>query len=137
MEALANHGLNQTRPGRALHVTYRTVFILFSLSMVMDGVAGVLREQNGQEAMRLLGYPIYVLVIVGTAKLLGVITLWQTRYRLLREWAYAGFTINFVGAFASWLAVEPSLGTLVPPVVMLIVLFTIYTLEKRGRQANA
>lgn len=103
----------------------------------MDGVAGVLREQNGQEAMRLLGYPIYVLVIVGTAKLLGVITLWQTRYRLLREWAYAGFTINFVGAFASWLAVEPSLGTLVPPVVMLIVLFTIYTLEKRGRQANA
>lgn len=133
MEAITQPVSNPTpsRPGRLRRMTYWALFIVFSLAMVMDGIAGVLREETGQEVMRQLGYPVYVLVIVGTAKLLGVAALWQPRSRTLTEWAYAGFTINFVGAFASWAFVDPQPGTLAPPVLMLVVLFTIYGLSKR------
>ncbi|MFA7285366.1 MAG: DoxX family protein [Candidatus Paceibacterota bacterium] len=52
-----------------------------------------------------LGYPLYMLYILGTAKFLGVIALWQNKFPNLREWAYAGFFIDLVGAIASHLFV--------------------------------
>ena len=52
-----------------------------------------------------LGYPLYLLYILGTAKFLGVIALWQNKFGTLREWAYAGFFIDLVGALASHLFV--------------------------------
>ncbi|MBC7827220.1 MAG: DoxX family protein [Chitinophagaceae bacterium] len=48
--------------------------------------------------MKHLGYPLYTMPILGTAKLLGSLALVQWKYRLLKEWAYAGFAINLIGA---------------------------------------
>ncbi len=45
-----------------------------------------------------LGYPLYLLGILGTAKLLGALALIQPWFGRLKEWAYAGFTINLIGA---------------------------------------
>jgi hypothetical protein len=38
-----------------------------------------------------LGYPIYLLTILGIWKLLGVAGLLIPKFPLLKEWAYAGF----------------------------------------------
>jgi hypothetical protein len=48
-----------------------------------------------------LGYPAYLLKILGTAKILGVLAILYNRLRTLKEWAYAGFAIDFIGATAS------------------------------------
>jgi hypothetical protein len=45
-----------------------------------------------------LGYPSYLLAILGTAKLLGAPALLQNRFPTLREWAYAGFAFDLIGA---------------------------------------
>ncbi len=122
---------------RALTITYWLLLGLFSLAMLMDGIAGVAREQTGQDVMRHLGYPIYGMVIFGIAKILGVVALLQPRFQTIKEWAYAGFTINFIGAFASRAFVGDETSLLIPPLVMLAVLFTLYFVWKRFERLKA
>lgn len=45
-----------------------------------------------------LGYPLYFAMLLGVAKLLGVLGLLQQKWKTLQEWAYAGFTFTFIGA---------------------------------------
>jgi uncharacterized membrane protein len=116
---------------------YWTLTILFCLMMLADGVAGLMLEKNGQEAMRQLGYPLYVMTITGAAKILGALALLQNKYRTLKEWAFAGFAIDFIGAAASVaLAGMGFVGTL-PALVMTAVLFGIYFLWKRYLASRA
>jgi len=48
-----------------------------------------------------LGYPEYLLYILATAKIAGVIVLLLPKWPRLKEWAYAGFFIDVIGAFWS------------------------------------
>jgi len=38
-----------------------------------------------------LGYPVYLLTLLGIWKILGVVALLIPKFPLLKEWAYAGF----------------------------------------------
>lgn len=140
MEAIASPNVTPTNTlrgnHRTLRITYWSLLVLLSLSMLMDGIAGVMREQTGQEVMRHLGYPIYAMIILGTAKILGVAALLQLRFRTINEWAYAGFTINFIGAAASWALAGDGIGAIVPPLVMLAVLFLLYFVRNRFNRAR-
>ena len=51
-----------------------------------------------------LGYPLYFLYIIGTWKILGVITILIPGFKLAKEWAYAGFFFVMTGALVSHLA---------------------------------
>src|SRR5215471_183362 len=48
-----------------------------------------------------LGYPVYLLTILGVWKLLGAIALLVPRFPRLKEWAYAGSLFVYIGAVAS------------------------------------
>ncbi len=48
-----------------------------------------------------LGYPVYVVTIIGAWKLLGGIAVLVPRFPRLKEWAYAGVTIDLTGASIS------------------------------------
>ncbi|HET6990799.1 MAG TPA: DoxX family protein, partial [Bacteroidia bacterium] len=50
------------------------------------------------------GYPSYILSILGVWKVLGVIAILVPGFKLLKEWAYAGFFFVMTGAFFSHLA---------------------------------
>lgn len=119
------------------NAAYWIVTGLFAALMLADGVAGVVRAPGGPEAMQHLGYPVYLLSIVGTAKILGALALVQPWLRTLKEWAYAGFTINFIGAAASWAFVDATPATVLPPVVALAVLGGAYLLYKKMQRAKA
>ena len=45
-----------------------------------------------------LGYPMHFLTILGIAKILGAAALLLPVPERLKEWAYAGFTFNLLGA---------------------------------------
>jgi hypothetical protein len=68
--------------------------------------SGMYLTHNPQitNGMKLLGYPPYRIYILGIAKLLGAIGLVQPLSARLREWAYAGLFITFIGAAWSHLA---------------------------------
>ena len=99
--------------------------------MLLDGIAGVLRFEAGIEAMEHLGYPVYILTIVGLAKIFGALAIFQTAFQTIKEWAYAGFTITFIGAFLSRAFVGDGIGLLIPPMVVLVFMFFTYYLWKK------
>ena len=121
---------------RAITALYWGLTLLFGLLMLADGVAGLAQEAHGQAAFRQLGYPLYALPIIGGAKVLGALALLQPRYRTLKEWAFAGFTINFLGAALSTACAGLGLPGMAPALVMLAVLFGLYFLWKRYRAST-
>ena len=56
------------------------------------------------EIMNKLGYPTYFMVIIGIWKVLAVIALLLPKFKLLKEWAYAGLFFVMTGAFISHIA---------------------------------
>jgi hypothetical protein len=82
-----------------------------------------------QQTLAHLGYPEYLLTILGVAKLLGALALLQTWAPTLREWAYAGFTIDLLGATASHLFRGDALGVALVPAFFLLPLAASYVLR--------
>jgi uncharacterized membrane protein YphA (DoxX/SURF4 family) len=52
-----------------------------------------------------LGYPAYLLIILGAWKVAGAVAILIPRFPRLKEWAYAGAFFSYTGALASHLAV--------------------------------
>jgi hypothetical protein len=109
---------------------------IFALLMLMDSIGGITHEATGVAIMKHLGYPEYALTIFGVAKLLGALAILQPKFRTLREWAYAGFAINFIGAFCSRVAVGDPIGELIAPVVAILIMLVPYYAWKRFEAAK-
>lgn len=116
---------------KTIKVLYWTITLLFLSLMLLDGIGGVTQQQAGQEVMRHLGYPMYVLIIFGVAKIAGVIAIIQTKYQTIKEWAYAGFAMNFIGAAASRAFAGDSITEISFPLIMLVFMFIPYFLWKK------
>jgi len=108
------------------HWTFTVLFaglMLLAASMYLSGAAQI------RDTLAHLGYPAYILMILGTAKLLGALALLQNRSQTLREWAYAGFTINLIGATSSHLLAGDGVGVAIVPAMLLIPLAASYVLR--------
>ena len=116
---------------KKLKTWYWIATIIFALIMIMDGFGGVTQQEAGKEVLKHLGYPMYLLIIVGIAKLLGAASVLQNKFKTIKEWAYAGFAINFISAFASRAFVGDGVSLLIPPLVALIIMFIPYILWKK------
>ncbi len=79
-----------------------------------------------------LGYPMYFIKILGVAKLLGAAALLVNRPMRLKEWAYAGFTFDLIGAFVSHLAVGDPLTTALIPLGFLALMAVSYATWRRA-----
>lgn len=121
---------------KTIKIFYWILVVLFALAMLGDAYGGISKQEAGQEVMRHLGYPIYIMVITGVFKLFGAIAILQNKYKTIKEWAFAGFFINFVGAFASRTFVGDEVTLLLPPVVILLIMFTLYYFWKRYEATN-
>lgn len=73
-----------------------------------------------------LGFPDYFRVQLGIAKIVGGVALLVPLRRWIKEWTYAGFTIDFVSAGIAHLAVGDPLTATVTPLVALTVLVISY-----------
>jgi len=91
----------QNKPGKGRLITYWIATALLAIGMLQSGIFAVLRTDQWVKLVTSLGYPVYFLTILGTWKILGVIAILVPRFKLLKEWAYAGFFFAMTGAFAS------------------------------------
>jgi hypothetical protein len=67
-----------------------------------------------------LGYPVYILTLLGLWKLLGAVTILLPRYPLLKEWAYAGLFFLLTGGMFSHIASGDSWYQLLPALFLLV-----------------
>jgi len=82
------------------------------------------------DAVSGLGYPTYLVKMLGVATLLGIVAIVTGASRALKEWAYAGFAFEACGAFASHLSAGDSLATVLWPAAALVLLAASYFLWK-------
>jgi len=100
-------------------IIYWIATVWLSLGMLSTGIVQLLQLEENIQSMELLGYPMYLLSILGVWKILGVITILIPKSPLLKEWAYAGFFFVMSGAIISHLAVGDELITLFGPTLLL------------------
>jgi uncharacterized membrane protein YphA (DoxX/SURF4 family) len=88
-------------------IIYWIATIWLALGMVSTAMVQLLRQKEGQGAVdtiNQLGYPEYILTILGVWKILGVVAVLIPKFPLLKEWAYAGFFFTMSGAMFSHIA---------------------------------
>jgi hypothetical protein len=85
-------------------IIYWIATCLMSFGMLGSGLAQIFHAKEMVDLIVPLGYPLYLLYIIGIWKILGVIVILMPGFKLLKEWAYAGFFFVMTGAFVSHLA---------------------------------
>ena len=86
-------------------ITYWIATGLLALGMFSSGLQQVMRTKQMVDLITPLGYPVYFLTLLGVWKILGVIAILVPKFKLLKEWAYAGFFFAMTGALISHLAI--------------------------------
>jgi uncharacterized membrane protein YphA (DoxX/SURF4 family) len=106
--------------GKAGRIIYWISTIWLSLGMLSTGAVQLFKIKEEVESMDHLGYPVYILNILGIWKILGVIAVLIPKFPLLKEWAYAGFFFAMTGAIYSHIAVADPAKELFGPMLLLI-----------------
>ncbi|WP_315822270.1 DoxX family protein [Paraflavitalea speifideaquila] len=109
METLNNTAAKRNK------IIYWIATIWLALGMTATGIVQLLHQKSEVENMQLLGYPLYLLTLIGIWKILGVITLFVPKLPLLKEWAYAGFFFSMSGAIFSHIAAGNTFSKVAPP----------------------
>jgi hypothetical protein len=104
-------------------IIYWTTTVLIAAFMLFSGSMYLTKDPHMMEAFQKLGYPLYFTTLLGIAKLLGAIGLVQPKWKLIQEWAYAGFAFTFIGAAWSHFSMGESV---VAPLIALIILIVSY-----------
>jgi len=116
---------------------YWIVTIFLSLGMTAGGIQQMLQIGGYNEIVTKLGYPLYLLTILGVWKILGVIAILIPKFPLVKEWAYAGFFFAMSGAFISHLAVGQPFSEAVPSLTLLVVTVLSWYLRPANRKINS
>lgn len=101
-------------------IIYWISTIWLSLGMVSTGIVQLLKSKEEVDLFTHLGYPVYLLTILGIWKILGVVAVLIPKFPLLKEWAYAGFFFAMSGAVFSHIAVSNPMKDLFGPVLLLV-----------------
>jgi DoxX-like family len=117
----------------------RTIaFWAFTSIVTFEMAAGSLWDLLGIEYVRVimthLGYPLYLLTILGTWKLAGAFAIVVPRFVRLKEWVYTGFFFNYSGAAASHLLVGDGLDRWMGPLVFAVFVVASWTLRPPDRR---
>ena len=104
-------------------IIYWAATIWLALGMTVTGAGQLIKMKagaGGTDSVTNLGYPVYILTILGVWKILGVVTVLIPRFPLLKEWAYAGFFFVMTGAVFSHLANGDAAKEFFGPALLLI-----------------
>lgn len=101
-------------------IIYWIVTVWLALGMLSGGMIQLLRLDEEVEMMDWLGYPEYLLTILGIWKILGVVAILIPKFPLVKEWAYAGFFFAMSGALFSHIACGDEAQTVFGPVLLLV-----------------
>ena len=104
-------------------IIYWIATIWLALGMVSTAAVQLLKGKTGAggaNSVTQLGYPMYLLTLLGTWKILGVIAVLIPKFALLKEWAYAGFFFVMSGAIFSHIASGHASTEIFPALLLLV-----------------
>ena len=94
--------------GEPMNATTKSIAYWITTGLVVSamfsgGIAELTQRPETIDGMKLLGYPVYFVMIIGVWKLLGSVALLAPGFPRVKEWAYAGLFFNMTGAAVSHL----------------------------------
>jgi uncharacterized membrane protein YphA (DoxX/SURF4 family) len=125
--------MTETSKGRK--IGYWVATGLLAAGTAFGGVYDLMAPPEVAEGLEHLGYPAHLATLLGIAKVLAVVTILAPGFARLKEWAYAGITIDLVGAaWSHGFAGDPA-GQWVPFIGLYVVLtFASYFLRPSNRR---
>ena len=102
---------------RTRTITYWLFTVGLAWELGFGGVSDLMRLQYVRVIVAHLGYPPYLLSILGFWKVLAAVVLLVPRFPVVKEWAYAGSFFVFTGAAASHMAAGDSFEKWMGPVI--------------------
>lgn len=100
-------------------IIYWIATVWLSLGMLSSALVQLFGVKEAVESVAKLGYPSYLLTILGTWKILGVLAILAPRLPVLKEWAYAGFFFTASGAAISHIISRDGFGDTFPAILLL------------------
>jgi hypothetical protein len=99
-------------------------------------VAFTWNSEMSRQGIMSLGYPAYFVGMLAAFKVLGSVALIVPAVPArIKEWAYAGFAIDFIGAFVSIVAVAGFGSAVTLPTVFFLLLVISYASRENLRRA--
>ena len=118
-------------------IIYWVATVWLALGMTSTAIVQLIKMEDEVTNFTDLGYPIYLMTLLGVWKLLGVIAILIPKYPLLKEWAYAGFFFAMSGAVISHIAVQDAAITLFGPILLLVLTVISWYFRPAERRINA
>ena len=115
-------------------IIYWIATVWLALGMMSTAIVQLIRMDEEVANIEKLGYPVYILTILGIWKILGVIIVLMPKAVVLKEWAYAGFFFAMSGAIFSHIAVKDPLSELFGPSLLLVLTVVSWYFRPAGRK---
>lgn len=91
---------------KRIKIFYWVFTLLFVAMMLFSAIPNAMVDDQSVEIFhKQLGYPVYFIPFIGWAKIIGCITLLIPGFARIKEWAYAGFFFDLIGATYSTIAI--------------------------------
>jgi uncharacterized membrane protein YphA (DoxX/SURF4 family) len=117
-------------------IFYWIFTVLVIAMMLMSAVFSFMPNPDGVAMMKHIGYPYNVLYLLSIAKILGIIALLVPGFPRLKEWAYAGFTFDVMGAIYAGLSAGDPIANWAPVIVTLVFIAGSYICYRKLQAAK-
>jgi uncharacterized membrane protein YphA (DoxX/SURF4 family) len=123
-------------------ISYWVVTLFITLELLAGGVTDLMHGKTAlvaggpvTDVLAHLGYPVYLLTILGVWKILGAIVLLAPRLPRLKEWAYAGSFFVYAGAVASGIVrgLDDPSTFIWPPLIFAVLTLASWALRPQSR----
>lgn len=106
---------------RTRKIIYWIATVWLALGLFATGIAQLLGAdgQGGADMLAKLGYPAYIMPLLGVWKVLAVVALLVPKFPLIKEWAYAGVFFLMSGAIYSHVAAHDAAVEILPGLLLL------------------
>jgi hypothetical protein len=105
--------------------------------LLSSGAANLAHQADAAAGFAQLGYPAYLLTILGIWKLAGGLVILAPRLPRLKEWAYAGAIFDLTGAAASHFACGNGARHIIVPLAIAIVALVSWATRPARRTLGA
>jgi uncharacterized membrane protein YphA (DoxX/SURF4 family) len=117
-------------------IIYWIATLWLALGMFSTGIVQLLKPQTEVDLVTHLGYPVYLLTILGVWKILGVIAVLNPKFPRLKEWAYAGFFFAMSGAVISHIVLGDPVTQIFPSLLLLTLTVVSWYFRPESRKIN-
>ena len=118
-------------------IWYWIVTIALSFCIFFGGLFQALLLKGVIQGFKPLGYPTYFISLIGIWKVFGVIAILIPKFKLLKEWAYAGIFFAMTGAVISHIASNDIHAQIIAPFILAIFAVLSWYLRPASRKITS